>query len=142
MGSIYPGLHIQKKWAIATSADNTALASTVTVTAKKFGVLYRLWVSADTGTGTDETDIENLVSLCSVSASIGSTAFSATLHPFIEHDTADTESPTHRSIDLGPWPFDFGEEGMYSGVLADNIVIGVGKMGTGIKTSVSYQYSS
>jgi hypothetical protein len=136
MTAIHPSQRIARKNKRAVSADDTALSSTITVPAGEFGVIYRLWVDLDV---VSEADVENLNASVTISVTIGSTVFTLEVHPYIE--TTDTGSDFHRHVDLGPWFFDFGEDGFYSGVKGDNIVVAVDAAGTGIKTQVNYLYS-
>lgn len=136
MSSIFPSRGITKKFVHAASADNTALTSTITVPSTQYGVIYRLWVDVDVAT---EADLENLVAGASITVTIGAKGFDVAVHPYIQHREA-TEAYI-RTVDLGPWFFDFGPDGLYSGVKGDNIVVGVVAMGTGIKSRANYLYS-
>lgn len=137
MTTTFPSRDIAHKFATALSNDNGAISSTQTVPAANYGVIYKLWVDLDV---TDETDLENLVDPLTVSVTIGSTVWSRFLHPYIARTADNTTNIEH--IDLGPWPFDFGLAGLYSGVKGDNIIVAVVAAGTGIKTKADYIYSN
>ncbi len=138
MSRLFPSKGIQKKVGLELSADATALASQVLVGDNDYGVLYKLWVGTDVAS---ETDLENLPGIWAITVTIGSTIWYSNVHPFISHVDAQTVVVEHRTVDLGPWDFDFGQDGLYSGVKGDNIQIAVTAGGTGIKTRVSYIYS-
>lgn len=138
MSSTFPSKGIAKKFKFAIGADDTPLSSPITVPATKFGAIYRLWVSLDAG---DDTDLTNLVATATISVTIGSTVFAHEIHPYISHVDAQVVVVEHRTVDLGPWSFDFGEDGLYSGVPGDDIVVGVDALGTGIKALVNYLYT-
>ena len=136
MTAQHPGIRGRAmKWAAANSVADTALSSVVTVPAANYGVVYRLWVSCDVGS---EADLENLVATATVAVSIGSLAWGLEIHPFVEHTDAGPD--VHRHVDLGPWSFDYGE-GLYSGVVGQDITIVVDALGTGIVSRVNYLYS-
>jgi len=130
----FPSSSVHKKHKVVASADDTALASTITVADNQYGVVYRAWVGVDVSS---EADLENLPALAAFTITIGSSAFTMALHPFIAH----TDTTKFRHVDLGPWFFDFGEDGFYSGVKGDNIVFAVTAMGTAVQSSLNYLYS-
>lgn len=131
----FPSREIARKHTFAISLDNTALSSPKTVAATKYGVIYSLWVSVDVAA---EGDLDNLVATMTISVTIGSTVWSHEVHPFI----ADGHATQMRTqLDLGPWSFDFGRDGFYSGVRGEDLAVAVAAAGTGIKSMASYLYS-
>ena len=127
-----------KKWKKELSADATALAGGVTVAAGDYGVVYKLWLDLDVSS---EADLEALPDLLLLTITIGTTVFSLYVHPYVEHTDAHASAYIHRTVDLGPWYFDFGPDGIYSDTAGDNIVIAVEAAGNGVKSRVNYQYS-
>lgn len=138
MSSIFPSTGIAKKVKQAVSTADTALNSTIAVRATEYGVVYRMWVDLDVAS---ETDLENLPASLTILISIGSTDFQIEVHPYIEHTDANTTPDIHRHVDLGPWFFDFGPDGFYSGVLGEDITFSVDAAGTGVVSSVTAFYS-
>ncbi len=138
MSRLFPSQRIAKKHKLEQSGDGTLLTGGVTVPAKNYGVVYMLWVDLDV---LSETDLENLPKVMSITITIGSMTWQQAVHPFIAHVDAQTVVVEHRTVDLGPWFFPFGDDGLYSGVLGDDIVITVGSAGTGVKSRVNYLYS-
>lgn len=136
MTKLFPSTGIAKKFKRALSADDTALSSTITVSASDYGVVYGLWVSLDVAS---ETDLGNLPAVLTISITIGPLVFDPFVHPLIEHTSATPQN--FRTVDLGPWSFDFKADGFYSGVKGQDIVVAVGAAGTGIKTLAHYLYS-
>ena len=136
MSQIFPSGAIAKKFKRVQSADGGTISSTITVPAQNYGVVYRLWLDLDV---TSETDLEILPAKLLLTITIGSVDFKIDVHPKIEHTSALPQE--YRTIDLGPWPFDFGSDGLYSGVKGDDIVIAVLAAGSGVKTQVNYIYS-
>jgi len=118
------------------SGANELLESTITVPADQYGVVYKLWVDIDVGS---EVDLGNCTPLLAISVAVGSTTFTQNIPCYIEH--TDGGSDVHRYINLGPWFFDFGDDGFYSGVLGEDISVQVTAAGTGIKAKVNYLYS-
>lgn len=139
MSSVFPSKGIRKKHKRIRSADATGINDTITVAADHYGVVYRVWLDLDVSS---EADLENLPADLVIQFVIGTLIFDIDVHPFIEHtDAAAGAQPLHRHVNLGPWFFDLGPDGLYSGVLGDDIVLTVGSAGTGIKTKVHYLYS-
>lgn len=140
MSSTFPSKGIAKKFATKSSAADGALSDTKTVAATNYGVVYKLWVSIDTPT---EADLDLLKATASISITMGSTAWVVEIHPFI----ADGDATQARTwLDLGPWLFDFGDDGLYSGVLGDDIVVAVDAVstadgGAGTIIKADYLYS-
>ena len=133
----FPARDTARKFAAQLSADDTANEKGITVPAKQYGILYRLWIDVDVAS---EGDLEALPASALIQVTIGATAVWATrIHPLVEHQVA--AEAKLRWVDLGPWVFDFGEEGIYSGIKGDNIVVNVPAMGTGIKSQIVFQYS-
>jgi hypothetical protein len=136
MTEMFPSAGIAKKLHSGTSGDNAILASIVTVPATEYGIVWKAWFDLDVG---DETDLENLVAILNLGVTIGSSSWNVNVHPYIEHTDAGPD--VHRHVDLGPWFFDFGNDGFYSGVLGDDIAFAAAAAGTGIKVSVKALYS-
>ncbi len=136
MSSAFPSKGIKRKFNRFLSADDTILASTITVPDDQFGIMWKLWVSLDVAS---EADLHNLPAILAVSVVIGTVSWLVELHPYIARGAAELAKIEH--IDLGPWDFDFGIEGLYSGVKGHNIVVAVAAAGTGIKVRVDYIYS-
>lgn len=136
MPSIMPPIgRIVKKFLRFQSADNTQIAKTTIVAAEKYGVLYKLWVSVDVAS---EADLDNLNNKVIISVDIGAVDWKVDVHPL----TTDTGATEIRHMDLGPWPFDFGIDGLYSGVKSDDIVITITAAGTNIKTTMNFIYAN
>lgn len=136
MSQVFPSGGIAKKFKRTRSNDDTALVDTITVGAEDYGVVYRLWLSIDISS---EADLELLPALLTPGIVIGSLVFDPYLHPFVEHRNAS--EAFIRTVDLGPWFFDFGLDGLYSGVKGDDIVITIPALGSGIKSKIIYLYS-
>ncbi len=130
----YPSHGIQRKFKTVLSADNTAIttAATITVPSGAFGILWKLWLGLDV---TDTTDIQALVDPLALQVTIGSVVWAPYIHPYIAHATNQDH------IDLGPWEFDFGVDGLYSGVSGNDITFVVGAAGSGIKAKIDYIYA-
>ncbi len=136
MTRMFPSREIARKLHGALSGDNAVLSSVITVPATEYGVVWKVWFSVDVAS---EADLENLVATMAVGVTIGSTSWSVNVHPYIAHqEGAGTE---FRHVDLGPWSFDFGIDGFYSGVKGEDITFTALAAGTGIKTSVEALYS-
>ncbi len=137
MTKLHPAGRIAKKLTKTLSAAATTNTTTITVPAGQVGVLYQLLVSVGVST---EANLEALLGTIDVSIKFGSTVeWQFELHPFIEH--TDTTPDFHRSVDLGPWHFDFGEDGLYTGVQGDDLIVTVGSAGTGLKTLANIKYA-
>lgn len=122
-----------KEWNTSLSGDDTALSATISVAANRFGVIYDMYVFLDVAS---ETDLENLPAILLASVTIGDKVFPIILHPLVEHTSG---TPTNfRNVRIGPWRFEFGPDGFYSGVPGDDIVIAFGAAGTGIKFRVNH----
>ncbi len=134
MTQIFPSQRIAKKFKTKQSGDNNTLNDTVTVGTSDYGVIYKLWVDVDV---INEADLKNASSKLDVMVTIGSLIWKVAIHLYILH----TVTQNTFYSDLGPWAFDFGDDGLYSGVLGDDIVIDVAAAGSGIKARVNYTYS-
>lgn len=131
----HPSAHgVAKKFVKETSADNTELTSAIVVPANEYGVLWRLWVDLDVAS---EADLKALPAVLLITVAVGSVVFMQNVHPYIAH--TDTEHTFHG--DLGPWLFDFGPDGFYTGIRGDSILVTVAAAGVGIKTRANYFYS-
>lgn len=137
MSQNYPSKGIRRKFKTVESLDGTAIttAATITVPSGDFGILYKLWINLDAAS---DADILNLQSLMLGTVTIGAVAWPFILHPYIARAAADSSVD---QLDLGPWEFDFGVDGLYSGVSGDNITFVIGSAGAGIKTTLSFIYS-
>lgn len=136
MSSLFPGRRLQVKHGTDVSTDNVPLVGGFAVAATQYGIIYKLWVDLDVAS---EADLEALPDSLTVSVTIGSLVFSVEVHPYIEHTDAD--SVKHRTVDLGPWAFNFWPDGLYSGTPGDDIVIAVDAAGAGVKSKANYLYS-
>jgi hypothetical protein len=137
MSETHPTKGIAKKTKVVQSADDTAIttAAKITVPANQYAAIYFLHVSCDV---LDEADIENLNAVVVVSVLIGGTAvFTTDIHPF----SAETTATKGDIYDLGPWHFDFGHDGLYSGVKGEDLTFSIGQFGTGIKSRISFKYT-
>lgn len=134
MSSTFPTQRIRQKHKEVISGDNAILSNTIAVSANNYGIVYRIWLDLDVQS---ETDLENLGTSLELIVAVGATSWSALHHPLITH-TAVVE---HRWVDLGPWFYEFGVEGLYSGIKGDDIVLTVEAAGTGIKTAIHIMYS-
>ncbi len=135
MGS-YPSHGIRRKFKTAVSSADTALSSTITVPAGAFGIVWKLGLSLNTST---EAMLEALPGLLLVKITIGDLVWTKRLHPFIEHRNGSEAYV--RTVDLGPWDWDFGIDGLYSAVPGDDIVVQADAAGGTNTTIVSYIYS-
>jgi hypothetical protein len=136
MTQLHPSARIAKKHKRVQGIDNTQISDTITVAADRYGVLYKLWVDVDVAS---EADLEALNQRVQVVVTIGAQDFKVWIHPYVE--TTDTTPDFHRHVDLGPWFFDFGEDGFYSGVKGDDIVVLIGVAATVVKVGYNAIYS-
>lgn len=138
MSRTFPSKGIAKKHNTEVSADNAVIQKIHTALEGEYGIMYRLWVSIDVAS---ETDLENLSGMEELRVTIGSGAnvktWYAQVHPLIAH----TDTTKFRYVDLGPWFFDFGDEGFYNGIEDSSVTILIPAFGTGIKSRISYLYS-
>lgn len=139
MSSGFPSAGIRKKSVSSLGSDDTLMTLSIPVPATQYGILYQLYVDCNVGS---ETDVENLNALVALRLTMGGTIiWGVDLHPFVAHVDAQTVVVEHRTVDLGPWLYDFGLDGLYNGVRGDDLVLTVGKFGTGIKSRISIIYS-
>lgn len=132
---VYPSTRLGRKLGIKLSGDNAELNLLVTVPDNKYAVVWKLWVSLDVAS---ETDLENLPATANIKVSIGASVWHVSVHPLVEHTSGTPQN--FRWVDLGPWAFDFGEDGFYSGVNGNNITVTVDAMGTGVKSRARIIY--
>lgn len=138
MTLLHPATRIAKKITGLSSSDNTAIAHTTTVADDQYGVVYGIWFKLDTASATDLTNgVADLV----FQIIIGSLSWFTRVHPYISHVDSQTVVVEHRTVDLGPWNFDFGADGLYSGVKGDDIVVNIDAAGTGIVAAYHMLYS-
>lgn len=127
---------ITKKLKAQASSDDTINALTITVPSDQYGVLYTLLVDVDVGS---EADLENLPANLVIQVNFNAVIIWVwALHPLIAHDDATN---FFRQVDLGPWFWNFGEDGLYKGVKGHNLGVTVSAAGTGIKTTINIQYA-
>lgn len=139
MTLINPGENFNnfRKLKTAQSDDDAIMSPTITVPADRYGVVYGLTLSLNVAS---TTDLDNLVAGLLLQVTMGSTQWTAHLHPYV----VSAITTVSDQLDLGPWTFGeniWGRNGFYSGVLGDNIVVNVGAAGTGIKTTVVFNYA-
>lgn len=134
MSSTFPSKGIQKEFQSVDGADGSAISSTQTVPADHYGIIYKLWVAIDVAS---EADMDAVVARIPITVTMGSSVWRTSVHPEI----TDGSATEIRWMDLGPWEFDFGLDGFYSGVKGDNVVVTVGAAGTGIGIELNYIYS-
>jgi len=120
------------------SADNTAIAKTITIKSDQWPVLYALQLNIDV---LDETDLEVLPAVAQILVTMSANVvWDIKIHPLITH----TGASEHRWVDLGPWSWgvnEFGEEGLYGETIGQDIVINVPAMGALVKAQINYRYS-
>lgn len=135
----HPSAHgVAKKFVKATSADDTELTSAIVVPDNEYGVVWKVWVDLDVAS---EADLEALPGVLLITVAVGAVVFMQNVHPYVSHVDAQVVVGEHRTVDLGPWFFDFGPDGFYTGIRGDSILLTVAAAGTGIKTRVNYFYS-
>lgn len=132
---VFPSKRLARKFVRIIGSDDSATTTTIMVPSKKFGIIYKLDVSVDVQ---NESDLENLKAISTISCVIGATVWSVHVHPLIEHTSGTPQN--FRTVDLGPWKFEWGDAGFYSGVAGEDVVVTVGAMGTNIKSRFCLAY--
>lgn len=133
MSRNFPSKEATRKLKTTSGSAGEITTSPITVLANEYGVVWKLWVDTDAA---NEADLKNLAGRYQAKITIGSTIWAVWLHGYLQH-TLNVEA----YLNPGPHSFDFGVDGLYSGVLGDNITVTVGDAGDGIITTVNYIYS-
>ena len=135
MSQIFPSSGIAKKAHRSASNADAIRVNTIAVSSNEYGILYHLTVAIDVGS---EANLKTLNAVVRVSVQIGANLlWRVYLHPFITH--TDTEHVIH--TDLGPWTWNFYPDGLYSGVLGEDLVITVLDFGLNVLSTTSFIYS-
>lgn len=135
MSQIFPSGGIAKKSASIAGAADTVRIATVSVAATRRAVLYKLSVGIDVAT---EANLKTLNGSVIIKAAFAlTTAWLVYVHPYIIHTV--TQNTFHS--DLGPWEWDFGPDGLYSGVLGENLVVTVNDFGANVASIQNLIYS-
>lgn len=136
MSLVFPSQGITRKFKSTVSTADTALTSTITVPSNHYGIIWKLWVDLAVAS---EAMLEVLPVIMTPTVTIGSVVWARSIHPYIARTGDDVNDTDHK--DLGPWEFDFGIDGLYSGVLGENIVVTLGAAGANVATRVNYIYA-
>lgn len=136
MSRLHPSERIARKLTTQISTADLANTITITVPDDQYGVLYRMMVSLAVSS---QADLEALNPRIVVLIQFGGvTKWQFEVQPFIAHDDATT---FFRHVNLGPWMYDFGSDGLYNGVMGEDLLVQVAAAGTGLQTRLNLQYS-